>query len=241
MKPVIGLIPLIDENRDSYWMLPGYMTGIQAAGGIPLMLPLEMEAEDIRQAAGSMDGFLFTGGHDVSPSLYGEAPLLQCGAVCSARDRLEQLLFEEACRLDKPVLGICRGIQLINVLLGGTLYQDLPSQHPSPVNHHGSPPYDHPVHSVSIVEKTPLYGLCGPKADVNSYHHQAIRDLAESLTPMAYADDGIIEAVYQKDARFLWAVQFHPEFAYLSDRNCRAIFEAFVSACRKGSDTPDAV
>ncbi|MBQ7488673.1 MAG: gamma-glutamyl-gamma-aminobutyrate hydrolase family protein [Clostridia bacterium] len=236
MKPVIGLIPLVDENRESYWMLPGYMTGIQMAGGIPVMLPLEMNRMDIRQAANALDGVLFTGGHDVSPQMYGEAPLPECGAVCPARDRMEQMLFEECLEMDKPMLGICRGIQLINVLLGGTLYQDLPTQNPSDVNHHGAPPYDRPVHSISIVQGTPLHALCGPAASVNSYHHQAIRDLAASLTPMAYAEDGIIEAVYRKASRFLWAVQFHPEFAWHSDRNCYAIFETFVAACRSDAD-----
>ena len=111
MKPVIGLIPLIDEERESYWMLPGYMTGISMAGGIPVMLPLEMDDNDIRQAAVSLDGFLFTGGHDVSPSLYNEKKLPECGSVCLERDHLEQRLFVCARKMDKPVLGICRGIQ----------------------------------------------------------------------------------------------------------------------------------
>ena len=233
MKPVIGLIPLVDEYRESYWMLPGYMQGISEAGGIPVMLPLEMDDRDIDQTAEALDGFLLTGGHDVSPALYGEAKLPECGSVCEARDHLEQRLFAAVRKLDKPVLGICRGIQMINVLLGGTLYQDLPSQSVSAIDHHGKPPYDRPVHSISVVPGTPLYDLCGPELAVNSYHHQAIRKLAGNLTVMAYADDGIIEAVYDKEARFLWAVQFHPEFSFRTDPNCRKIFRSFVNSAAR--------
>ena len=237
MKPLIGLIPLIDEERESYWMLPGYMTGITESGGIPVMLPLLMDEGDIRQAVDTFDGFLLTGGHDVSPELYGEEKLPECGAVCDARDSLEKRLFTEAAKQDKPILGICRGIQLINVLMGGTLYQDLPSQFQSRTNHHGTPPYDQPVHPVSVVPDSPLYELCGPVMNVNSYHHQAIKTLAKGLTAMAFAEDGIIEAVYGKGSRFLWAVQFHPEFSYRSDPDCRKIFEAFVTTCGKNKKT----
>lgn len=233
MKPVIGLIPLIDEERESYWMLPGYMKGISMAGGIPVMLPLEMDDNDIRQTSALLDGFLFTGGHDVSPSLYNEKKLPECGVICPERDHLEQRLFVCAREMDKPVLGICRGIQMINVLLGGTLWQDLPSQTNSKVEHHGKPPYDRPVHKISVIPGTPLFELCGSAMNVNSYHHQAIKTPAEGLTVMAYAEDNVVEAVYDREAQFLWAVQFHPEFAYRTDPNCLKIFEAFVTSCCK--------
>ncbi len=232
MKPLIGLIPLFDEGRDSYWMLPGYMTGISESGGIPIMLPLEMGDDDICQAVNTFDGFLLTGGHDISPNLYNEEILPECGAICEARDHLEERLFAEARKQDKPILGICRGIQLINALLGGTLYQDICSQFVTEIEHHMQPPYDRPAHSISVVPGTPLYDLCGPVMHVNSYHHQAVRTLSGKLTAMAYAEDGIVEAVYDQNARFLWAVQFHPEFAYRADPDCLKIFEAFVNACR---------
>ncbi len=231
MKPIIGVIPLVDKKRESYWMLPGYMTGISAAGGIPVMLPLEMDQDDIYQTAEALDGFMFTGGHDVSPELYGEEKDPLCQEVCEERDSLESVLFTAVRKLDKPILGICRGIQLINVLMGGTLYQDIPSQTVSTVEHHGKPPYDQPVHEITVVPGTPLFDLCGAKLDVNSYHHQAVKKLGNGLTIMAYADDGIAEAVFDKNARFLWAVQFHPEFSWRKDPNCRKIFEAFVRAC----------
>ena len=133
MKPLIGLIPLVDDALESLWMLPGYMDGIAQAGGIPIMLPLTEDPADLEQLCESCDGFLLTGGHDVSPSVYGEDRLPVCGVSCEARDRMERLVLDYALRNDKPVLGICRGLQLLNALLGGTLYQDLPTQHPGNV------------------------------------------------------------------------------------------------------------
>ena len=232
MKRVIGLIPLVDETRDSLWMLPGYMDGITAAGGLPLMLPLTDDEAALDQLCGLCDGFLLTGGHDVSPELYGAERLPACGATSPERDRMEAKLLRRAMACDKPVLGICRGIQFINAALGGTLWQDLPSQHPSDVNHHQRPPYDAPAHAVSLLPDTPLANLLNRETlMVNSYHHQAVRDLAGALKPMAMSPDGLIEAVWHPGQRFLWAVQWHPEFAWRSDPAALAIFRAFVEAC----------
>lgn len=232
MKPVIGLIPLVDEERASLWMLPGYMDGVAAAGGLPLMLPLGDGENDLDQLCGLCDGFLLTGGHDVSPEFYGDVRLSTCGACSPERDRMEKGLLRRAMAADKPVLGICRGIQFINAALGGTLWQDLPSQHPSEIEHHQRPPYDVPAHSVRVLPQTPLAQLLGEgELRVNSYHHQCVRALAPQLRAMALAPDGLIEALWHPGLRFLWAVQWHPEFAWKSDPNARAIFERFVGAC----------
>ena len=232
--PLIGVLPLWDDEKDSLWMLPGYFDGIRQAGGLPIMLPLTDEPQDIAQLATLCDGFLFTGGHDVSPALYGETPINGRIACCPKRDTMEILLLREALLLDKPVLGICRGIQFINAALGGTLYQDLPTQRPSDMEHHQHPPYDRPAHTVSILADTPLAQLlgCGPLA-VNSYHHQAVRDLAPGLEPMAVSSDGLIEALYKPGTSFLWAVQWHPEFSFRTDENSRKIFAAFLNAALK--------
>ncbi len=231
-KPLVGLIPLVDEERESYWMLPGYMRGVHQAGGLPVMLPLTDDAADIAQMAREMDAFLLTGGHDVSPAIYGEEALPTCGTPCPARDAMEIKLLKAALALDKPVLGICRGIQLLNAAMGGTLYQDLPSQRPSPVHHHQSPPYDHPVHSVSLCAGTPLAEIVRKETlAVNSYHHQAVKTLSPQLVPMAFSEDGLIEAVFMPNRRFVWGVQWHPEFSFKRDDASRKIFEAFVGAC----------
>ena len=232
MKRVIGLISLVDDGRDSLWMLPGYMEGVARAGGLPLMLPLTDDAAALDQLSAMCDGFLLTGGHDVSPTLYGEQPLPECGDTSPQRDAMELGLLHRAMALDKPVLGICRGIQFVNAALGGTLWQDLPSQHPSEVCHRQSPPYDAPAHNVTLLPDTPLSRLLDADTlAVNSYHHQAIRDLAAPLEPIALAPDGLIEAVWHPGRRFLWAVQWHPEFSFRSDAAARAVFRAFVSAC----------
>lgn len=230
-KPLIGLVPLVDEERDSYWMLPGYMKGVEMAGGIPVMLPLTDDAESIDRIVDTMDGFIFTGGHDVNPDLYGETKLAECAACCDERDTMEKILFPLALERNKSVLGICRGIQLLNALLGGTLYQDLPTQHPSDVAHRQSPPYDKPIHTVDLVEGLPLGELLGKtQIGVNSCHHQAIKQIAPGFQPMAWSPDGLIEAAYIPEKQFVWGVQWHPEFAYKVNDDSVKIFRAFVSS-----------
>ena len=233
-KPVIGVMPLMDVERESYWMLPGYMEGILEAGGIPVMFPLTPDRAVLGQLAESCDGFLFTGGHDVSPEIYGEEILPVCGELCPQRDEMEKAVLQEALRDDRPVLGICRGIQFLNAFLGGTLYQDLPSQHPSETGHHQSPPYDRPVHDVRIEKGTSLHALLEKdRTAVNSYHHQAIRETAPGLEVMAYSEDGLAEAVRMPDQSFVWAVQWHPEFSFRTDEDSRKIFRAFVEAAER--------
>lgn len=230
-KPAIGVLPLYDEDKESYWMLPGYLDGLLEAGALPVMLPLTDDRDILEQIIRQYDGFLFTGGHDISPAIYGEVPLSCCGLLCPQRDLMEQKLFSLAYAQDKPVFGICRGIQFINAALGGTLFQDLPSQHPSPVEHHQTPPYDRPVHQVKILEDTPLFHLLKkPALAVNSYHHQAIRKLSPQLKAMAVSEDGLTEAVYAPDKTFVWAVQWHPEFSYKKEEDSRKLFKKFVQA-----------
>ena len=233
-KPIIGVTPLFDRERDSYWMLPGYLEGLEQAGAIPIVLPLPEDLDDLPQLVSLCDGLLFTGGQDVSPALYGEAPKPTCGEVCPARDRMEQTLLHLALERDLPVLGICRGIQFLNAVLGGTLYQDLPTEYPFQTQHHMPPPYDRAVHTVTLQPGTPLAELLGTEhIGVNSYHHQAVKTLAPCLTEMAWSEDGLIEAVCLPGKRFVWAVQWHPEFSFRVDEHSRKIFGAFVAAAGK--------
>lgn len=230
-RPIIGLIPLVDEERESYWMLPGYMDGVRAAGGIPVMLPLTSDEEELRLLNEQCDGYLLTGGQDVAPGLYGEQPLDACGRPNEQRDAMEKLVLDMAVCEDKAVLGICRGIQFMNVALGGTLYQDIPTQRKEYVQHHQNGHFDSPVHMNYIEEGTPLCELLGTtELAVNSYHHQAIKSLAPKLCMMACSEDGLVEAVYMPDKRFVWGVQWHPEFSYKKDEHSMKIFEAFTSA-----------
>lgn len=233
MKPVIGIIPLYDEFKDSVWMVPGYMNGIEEAGGLPIILPYTIDTEEILQAARMCDGFLFTGGHDVSPSVYGEEAKETCGVACEVRDTLEKIVFDFALSEDKPVFGICRGIQMINALCGGTLYQDLPTEYESSVEHHMEPPYDRGVHDVIITKTSPFYKLFNAdKISVNSYHHQAVKKLGEGLEIFAKSEDGLVEGIFMPDKKYIVALQWHPEFSYKVDENSRLLFEEFINHCR---------
>lgn len=233
MIPVIGLIPLVDDARDSLWMLPGYMEGVAAAGGLPVMLPLTDDEPSLDRLCGLCDGLLLTGGHDVAPELYGEERLAACGATSTMRDRMETGLLRRALETDMPVLGICRGLQFINAALGGTLWQDIPSQCPSGITHVQKKPYNAPTHAVNVISGTPLHRLLKTDAlMVNTLHHQAIRQLAEPLSAMAAAPDGLIEAIWHPSRRFVWGVQWHPEFMWQKDAASMAIFRAFVGACQ---------
>ena len=230
-KPIAGVLPLWDEEKKSVWMLPDYLNALIQAGAVPVILPLTEDRQSLERAAEICDGFLFTGGQDVSPRLYGEEPMEQLVSTCEKRDAAEAILLKAALAADKPVLGVCRGLQFINVMLGGSLYQDLPLQHPSDINHHGHAPYDQPVHDVGILRDSPLYDCLKVQAlAVNSLHHQGIKRKADGLEVMAAAPDGIAEAVCKPDQRFLWAVQWHPEYSYQTDINSRKIFSEFVKA-----------
>lgn len=230
-KPVIGVLPLFDEKKDSIWMLPGYMDMLSAAGAVPLILPFGCDG-DLARFLEICDGFLFTGGHDTDPSVYGEERIPACGATCAARDSLEGELLRLCIGADVPVFGICRGIQFINAALGGTLWQDLPSQRPTRIAHCMKPPYDRIAHTVSFVPDGPLHRLLGVKeAGVNSYHHQAVQKTAPGLEPMAWSEDGLCEGLYRSESSFLWAVQWHPEFSYKTDPLAFRQVEAFRAAC----------
>lgn len=260
MLPLIGVTPLWDEERQSVWMLPDYLEGIQQAGGVPVVLPFGLpsaasgdgsSAEDgdsllsvaIDEMVERFDGFLFTGGPDVSPALYGQDDMGGQIKTCPRRDELEVPLLKKAVAAGKPIFGICRGLQLINAVLGGTLYRDLPSEHPSEIVHRQAKPYGRDTHTVFL--QGPLRELLadltglpagGVAAEailpVNTLHHQAVRELAPGLLPMAVTPDGLIEAFYAPGARFLWAVQWHPEYLFRNDAASRRLFARFVAACR---------
>ena len=231
MKPLVGVMPLWDEKKDSIWMLPGYLDGLKQAGASTIIFPFTDDAEELNRLIGLCDGLLFTGGHDVSPSLYGEAPLGDLVLSERKRDSMEKVALDIALSQDKPILGICRGLQFINVYFGGTLYQDLPTQFPQAINHRQSAPYDNPCHEVVLAKDSPLQRSLGlENVRVNTCHHQGIKRLAEPLIPMAKSSDGLVEAFYHPNHSFLWAVQWHPEFMFVSDDNSRKIFKAFVDS-----------
>ena len=233
-KPLIALMPLWDEKMNSYWMLPGYMDLIIKSGGVPVMLSFSDDEQSVKEIADRFDGFVFTGGDDIDPAKYGEEKIKECGQPCVHRDSLEFALFREVIKTDKPILGICRGMQFLNAALGGTLYQDLPTQKPSEVCHKQPAPFDALTHSVTVEKGTMLYDIVGTeKLMVNTLHHQAVDKIAPCLVPCAKADDGLVEAVYDPEKAFLLGVQWHPEMIFGQEENSIKIGRAFVEACKK--------
>jgi len=232
-KPLIGVTPLFDRARDSYWMLPGYFQALEQAGAVPVMLPLTDNEAALSRLVETLDGFLLTGGPDADPLYYGAAPSPACGEICPERDTAELTLLRLLWNADKPVFGICRGLQMMNVQRGGTLIQDLPTEHPSDVEHRMQAPYDRTVHTVTVLEDSPLYTLFGTDSvGVNSSHHQVVLALAPELRPMAIAPDGLTEAIFAPEKRFYWAVQWHPERLWEKDEYSRRLFAAFVHAAQ---------
>lgn len=231
-KPIIGVTPSVDEEKNRCLVQPGYLESIDRAGGLGLMLPLTDREADLAQFVEACDGFLFVGGPDIEPWRYGQELLPACGPQNKARDAMEWKLLEAALAADKPILGVCRGIQILNTVLGGTLYQDIPSQYKTTLSHAmPEPPYNRRAHGFRVVEGTPLAELPACE-DINSRHHQAILDLAPGLEVMGYAEDGIIEAVWMPEKRFVWAVQWHPEAFWEEEGLHLELFRQLVKSAR---------
>jgi len=233
MKPIIGISSSIDDDGTVTMLCP-YGSSIEKAGGIPILLPYVEDCSVLEKYVEMCDGFLFSGGFDIAPSRYGEATKETCGKLQPMRDKLEFTIFEKIIKTDKPIMGICRGFQFINVALGGTLIQDIPSEAPSEINHTQTEPRFTPSHEVRVLADTPLYSLVGKDRMVaNSFHHQAIKTLGRGLKVMAMADDGIVEAIYSTGERYIRAYQWHPERLYKINEDNLTLFSDFIRACRK--------
>lgn len=237
MKPVIGLTSQSEEikgtklNKLKYT----YIDAVEAAGAIPIVLPNLTDVEDVESILERVDGLLFTGGEDISPLLFNEEPMRDTRDISYERDRMEMALFKAAYKKGIPVLGICRGLQLINVSLGGTLYQDIPSQVENSHGHLSTYDIKGGYHSVSIFKDTHLYDIFNEeKIFVNSQHHQSIKDLAEGLKINSIASDGVVEGIeLENHEKFLLGVQFHPECMAFSDDKFLKIFSYFTKVCSK--------
>jgi putative glutamine amidotransferase len=211
-----------------------YVEGVAGAGGAPVVLPPVGEESAAEALIHSLDGLLLSGGSDLDPSYYGEKPVSELGVTLPERDAFEMALVGLALRRGMPVFGICRGMQVLNVALGGTLYQDLPSQwEQDPLKHRQDTPKWQPTHEVRVSEGSYIAEVMGRESvKVNSYHHQGIRDLAEGLVVTGRSLDGVIEAVEAEDLseRWLLGVQWHAEAMRGSGPQQESLFEAHVSA-----------
>lgn len=235
-RPLIGLTTTIltsDSGLDSAGIRTTYVQAVLDAGGAPVLVPPAPE-DVLRDIFARLDGLLLPGGGDIDPQRYGEAALAQCGTPEQRRDDLEMALCRWALADGKPLLAICRGIQVMNVAAGGALYQDIPTQYPTRLRH--STPGSARAFIAHAVQ--PAAGslfatvVGGEELPVNSWHHQALKTLGAGLVVSATAPDGIVEALEAPAHRFALGVQFHPEDLYPTDERSKGLFMRFVAACR---------
>lgn len=238
-RPLIGITGLITRYIDPphlpmVSLNQRYVMAVEAAGGAPLIVPPGLDETILAQIFNRLDGVLLSGGGDMDPACYGEAPHPSVYDISPERDRAEMHLARWAVEREKPVMSICRGMQVFNVALGGTLLQDIPSQAPGSLTHMfdtKTVAREHIAHTVQIDPGTRLLSLIGAdKAEVNSWHHQSLKKIAPALRVTACAPDGIVEAAEIPGHRFAVSVQWHPEWLYDRQPEMLRLFEGLVQA-----------
>ena len=238
--PTIGLVCPTSDAEDApspggYTQKYAYVAALVRGGAVPLLLPQLADTTLLRAMYEKVSGLVLAGGGDIDPAHYGEAIHEKCGPIVAERDEMELALTCWAIEDGKPVLAICRGIQVLNVALGGTLYQDIQAQVPGALQHwqlRGTPP-DHHAHTVAVEPFSLLSEILGTTPlQVNSRHHQAIRDLAPGVSIAASAPDEVIEAVEVAEHPFALGVQWHPEDLAAQDPRAQSLFDALIESCR---------
>ncbi len=233
MKPIIGInCDYEEEGKLPYsFTYRDYSEAIVAAGGIPLLLPIIKDKNDVELLLKKIDGLLLTGGNDVSPQRYGEDRHDKTVCVHPDKEVSDFTLVGKAVRMKKPILAICYGAQLVNVVLGGSLIQDIPSECKNSLIHKDSQ-NERYTHSVTIEKNSILYSIIGvDRIEANSTHHQAVKRLGNGLKDTAHTVDGMIEAIEWKDYPFLVGVQWHPEHMVDSPHH-EALFGALINASK---------
>lgn len=232
-KPVIGLIPYVRSGSDERYTPEGYLNGVSQAGGEPRIIDyVDFPLDTVEALADALDGMVFTGGKDVDPANYGAQPWPETGPVIPARDALEIPLLRALIARGKPILGICRGLQVINVALGGTLIQHVPKVYGT-VHQQGkdSPLFSHEVDIVPGSRVAQIFGVT--TLATNSYHHQSADRVAPGLVISARARDGVVEALEAPGDQFLVCLQWHPEKTLGMDEFSFKPFQALLAAVGK--------
>ena len=234
-KPIIGISgsrTWLDNGTERAYLNHDYIHAIELAGGIPFVLPIIDDPEATKFMINSIDGLLLSGGDDVNPLYFGEEPDSMLGDIHDARDRFELLLFEEACKQKRPVFGICRGLQIMTVALGGTLWQEISRAPGERIKHAQQADRHTPTHHVNIEKGSKLEAIFGSKAAVNSYHHQAAKDPGQGARITATAADGIIEAIdWSTPDHYCHGVQWHPEAMVRQHPQMLELFKSFLKEC----------
>jgi putative glutamine amidotransferase len=243
-RPLIGIPCRYNWESYYYELRETYSSALYAAGGAPIMVPLIPESDYIDSIIDHLDAIVLSGAvNDVDPLRYGREPHHSLGPVVPRRDETDMLLLTAAEARHLPVLSICFGIQSLNVYRGGTLIQDIPSEAKGALKHMQAGEFGRPSHSINISEGSLLFELAGGcTATVNSHHHQAIDTVGRDLEPIAWAADGIIEAVINtRPDQFILGVQWHPEVSWDKDAFAQSIFSYFVSTVRQSAATRELV
>ncbi len=240
MSGPLVLIPtaIQDDQRRAFSMGKNYVRSLIGAGAAPLLAPVTLDARNLRTLYELAGGVMLTGGADVDPALFGEAPHEKTAGIDPDRDRAECLLARWAVADDKPLFGICRGIQSLNVALGGSLIQDIPSQWPTPVRHNGhydGAARDEVLHTVRVEPGSRVAQmLTASEVGVNSFHHQAVKRVAQGFVVTSRANDGVIESIEMPGKRFVVGVQWHPEEMSESRTDMMNLFATFVNSITNG-------
>jgi putative glutamine amidotransferase len=229
--PRIGLTAAYKHETTLYTCRKNYVKAVREAGGMVYLLPPAAEKGLAEAYAAGLDGLLLTGGGDVHPRFFGGYSIWELEEVSLMRDTFEIELVKAMVASAKPILGICRGIQVINVALGGTLYQDLRRELPGSLQHRQDSSRSEAAHKVKLKEGSLLFRLLGASEIwVNSLHHQAVKDLAPGLRQSAFAEDGVIEAL-EGLSGFLLGVQWHPE-DLVNEEHAKVLFQGLVAAAK---------
>lgn len=239
--PLIGVTTSITVGKqpERAYVNSAYLAAIQTAGGVPVPVTPQLDARSQQELLARCDGFLLTGGGDLDPAAFNEPPHPTLYEVAPARDRLEIALVHHAMESRKPLLAVCRGIQVLNVALGGSLFQDVASDPGSEIQHQqdkDDTPRNEPTHPVKVVAGSRLAQVLGTTdLRVNSMHHQAVKAVGRGLVPVAFAPDMVIEGVeLEEPDRFVLGVQWHPEELTDRDPSARRLFGALVDAATGG-------
>ena len=237
-KPLIAVTCSFRNTGEGPWSAnqsvgQPYVRALELAGGTPLFVPCLDDRDEVSRLLGMADGLLVTGGPDFDPRDYGQQPHAKFGSVSPERDTLDRWVLEfSQANPDLPVIGICRGIQSMNVIAGGTLVQDIPSEVSGTLKHSQGAPGWYGTHDIEVAEGSRLREIFGSaRVSVNSFHHQAVLDVAPGWGIVARADDDVVEAIERVDGGFGLGLQFHPELMVEREPMILALFEAFVSAC----------
>lgn len=234
MQPIIGITSSMGTDEKYYFVSPDNIQAITKSGGLPIILPYLSDYLQINALATKLDGLYLTGGGDIDPIWFGEQPHRKLGEIVPARDYFEIILIRRMVELGKPILAVCRGCQILNIALGGDMYQDIYSQIDHElIQHEQKAPQHHQSHHIKITTDSLLYELIGKsRLRVNSRHHQANKKVVEPLRVSAQAEDGIIEAIEGNGERFMLGLQWHPEnLVAADDSDSLNIYKGFINAC----------